>query len=225
MFQGFSDATVDFMWGIRFNNEKAWFEQHKEEYKIHFQQPMKELMTEVYDHLSGAHPEQGFVCKLSRIHRDARRLFGRGPYKDHLWFTIFKPTQDESSAPVFWFELGPEEASWGLGSYCVRPAAMARLRARLDADPRPMERLMRRLKTHPSLVLEGEEYKRPKGKAPSALTAPWYLKKEFSFCHTEPVSAALCSHGLAERLQDDFEFLLPFYQYFSTLDGDPAPGA
>ena len=32
MFQGFSGATVDFMWGIRFNNEKGWFEAHKEEY-------------------------------------------------------------------------------------------------------------------------------------------------------------------------------------------------
>ena len=26
MFQGFSDKTIDFMWGIRFNNEKTWFE-------------------------------------------------------------------------------------------------------------------------------------------------------------------------------------------------------
>ena len=30
MFQGFSNETIDFMWGIRFNNEKSWFEQHKE---------------------------------------------------------------------------------------------------------------------------------------------------------------------------------------------------
>ena len=41
MFQGFSGATVDFMWGIRFNNEKGWFEAHKEEYLTTFQRPMK----------------------------------------------------------------------------------------------------------------------------------------------------------------------------------------
>ena len=29
MFTGFTDATVDFMWGIRFNNERPWFEDHK----------------------------------------------------------------------------------------------------------------------------------------------------------------------------------------------------
>ena len=26
MFTGFTDETVDFMWGIRFNNERTWFE-------------------------------------------------------------------------------------------------------------------------------------------------------------------------------------------------------
>lgn len=48
MFQGFSGATVDFMWGIRFNNEKGWFEAHKEEYLTTFQRPMKALADEVY---------------------------------------------------------------------------------------------------------------------------------------------------------------------------------
>ena len=33
MFQGFSQETVDFMWGIRFNNEKSWFEAHKADYQ------------------------------------------------------------------------------------------------------------------------------------------------------------------------------------------------
>ena len=225
MFQGFSDSTVDFLWGIRFNNERVWFEAHKDEFKSVLHAPMKELMGEVYDHFCHKYPEQGFVCKLSRIYRDARRLFGRGPYKDHLWFTVFKPTEEEANVPVFWFELGPDDATWGLGCYCVRPMTMAKLRARLDADPAPMEALMRRLETRPSLVLEGSEYKRPKSAAPSPLVAPWYLKKEFSFCHTEPISSALYSHELVERILADFEFLMPFYEYFSTLDGDPEPNS
>ena len=33
MFTGFTPATIDFMWNIRFYNERAWFEQHKEEYR------------------------------------------------------------------------------------------------------------------------------------------------------------------------------------------------
>ena len=32
MFTGFTGETVDFMWGIRFNNERDWFEAHKQIY-------------------------------------------------------------------------------------------------------------------------------------------------------------------------------------------------
>ena len=29
MFQGYTQETVDFMWGIRFNNERGWFFEHQ----------------------------------------------------------------------------------------------------------------------------------------------------------------------------------------------------
>ena len=32
MFQGYSDETLDFLWGVRFNNDRAWFQEHKEDY-------------------------------------------------------------------------------------------------------------------------------------------------------------------------------------------------
>ena len=115
MFQGFSGATVDFMWGIRFNNEKGWFEAHKEEYLTTFQRPMKALADEVYVAFTDRHPDLDLICKVSRIYRDARRLFGRGPYKDHLWLSLTRPHEEGCAEPVFWFELGPEGYSYGMG--------------------------------------------------------------------------------------------------------------
>lgn len=85
MFSGFSDKTVDFMWGIRFNNEKTWFEAHKEEYLTHFYRPMRELGEELGAWLREQRPDQGLTARTARIYRDARRLHGRGPYKESLW--------------------------------------------------------------------------------------------------------------------------------------------
>ncbi len=115
MFQGFSPATVDFMWGIRFNNDRSWFEPRKEEYKTCFELPMKELCRECYEEYSQRHKDLDLVSRVSRIYRDARRLFGRGPYKDHLWFTVSQPAERWSCQATFWFELAPEEYSLGLG--------------------------------------------------------------------------------------------------------------
>ena len=47
MFNGFSQAAVDFMWGIRFNNNREWFQAHKPEYLTSFYQPMTELADEL----------------------------------------------------------------------------------------------------------------------------------------------------------------------------------
>ena len=49
MFTGFSDATVDFLWGIRFNNEKPWFEEHKEIYLKELYHPMRSIGEELAD--------------------------------------------------------------------------------------------------------------------------------------------------------------------------------
>ena len=32
MFEGFSPETVDFLWGIRMNNNREWFLEHKKDY-------------------------------------------------------------------------------------------------------------------------------------------------------------------------------------------------
>ena len=173
MFQGFSGATVDFMWGIRFNNEKGWFEAHKEEYLTTFQRPMKALADEVYGAFTDRHPDLDLICKVSRIYRDARRLFGRGPYKDHLWLSLTRPHEEGCAEPVFWFELGPEGYSYGMGFWQAPAVTMAKFRARMDREPKAMEKLARRFQKQDVFVLEGEDYKRPKA-APSRLLTPWY---------------------------------------------------
>lgn len=174
MFTGFTDETVDFMWGIRFNNERAWFEAHKEIYLTHFYQPMRELGDELYDYIAAKRPDLGLIRKVTRIYRDVRRLHGRGPYKESLWFSIEQPSEEWTAHPTFWFELMPEGWTCGMGYYMPKPLTMAKLRARIDRDPAAMEKLMRKLNRQKELVLETEDYKRPRAPAPSKLLEPWY---------------------------------------------------
>ena len=43
MFEGFTPETVDFLWGIRLNNERGWFLEHKDQYDRALYGPMKAL--------------------------------------------------------------------------------------------------------------------------------------------------------------------------------------
>lgn len=223
MFEGFSKQTIDFMWGIRFNNEKSWFEAHKDEYLACFYRPMQELGRTVYAAMEERHRELGLIHKVSRIYRDARRLHGQGPYKDHLWFSMERPTDDPwTCRPVFWFELGPENWTYGLGYYSAPPVTMAKFRARLDQNPKPFETLARAFEKQDRFQLEGQDYKRPKGECTSLL-APWYNKRSLSLTCTMPNEGLLFTPALADCLIEGYEWLTPYYQYFISLEGDRDP--
>lgn len=222
-FQGFDPAVVDFMWGIRFNNSREWFEPRKAEYKEVFETPMKELCRELYAGFSDKHPDLGMVSRVSRIYRDARRLFGRGPYKDHLWLTIAQPAERWACQPVFWFELTPENYSFGLGYWMAQALTMAKLRARIERDPGTLEKLVRKLNRQEVFRLEGEDFKKLRP-SPSKLLDPWYNKKGgFSMGCERPHDELLFSPDLPGYLLEQWELLVPLFRYLSTLDGDPDP--
>ena len=222
MFEGFSQRTIDYMWSLRLNNEKAWFEAHKEDFQRDFQWPMKALGQEVFKRVNADYAKHGFIHKLSRIYKDARRVKGGEPYRCNLWFSIEKPSEEWTSTPVFWFELAPESWSYGMGYYQARPMTMAKLRARIDSNPAKFEKLVAPLDTQDEFVLDGEEYSRKK-EAPTPKTAAWYNKKSFSLIHSQENGEELFSPGLADRIVDGYKFLMPFYDYFISLDSDPEP--
>lgn len=223
MFQGFSQQTLDFLWGIRFNNDRAWFEAHKETYLTTLYRPMQALAEEVYETFLTRHNTLDLVCRVSRIYRDARRLHGRGPYKDRLWCSMERPKEDDWIAqPVYWFELEPEGYSYGLGYWAAPPVTMAKFRARLDRDPEPFSQLVRAFQKQKIFALTGEDYKRPKGTT-TPLLNPWYQKRSFSLACERPHDEGLFSHDLVDRLLKGYEWLLPYYDYLMLLEGDPAP--
>lgn len=222
MFEGFSQRTIDFMWNLRLNNRKPWFEEHKDEYIQEFLTPMKELGSEVFERVKDTCGDKGFILKVSRIYKDARRLRGDGPYKDHLWLSIERPSEDSASKPVFWFELSPDDWTYGLGYYLAKPSTMAKLRARIENTPAKFEKLIAPLAKQDEFVLEGPAYKRRK-EAPTPKTAEWYNKKSFSLIHKGTHGSEIFSQDLVGRLAAGYIFLMPLYDYFVTLDSDPEP--
>lgn len=222
MFQGFTNETIDFLWNIRFNNEKTWFEAHKDEYKTVLERPMRDLAHAVYEGFVESSDRLGLELHISRIYRDARRLHGRGPYKDHLWFSLRRPSEEWTVNPTYWFEITPETWSYGLGYYQAKALTMMKFRARIDKDPRPLKKLDSALRGQSEFILEGSAYARPK-RDPNEPLSHWYNKKNFSLIHEEKIGEDLFSPALPERLVRGFEFFLPYYEYFASLDADPDP--
>lgn len=222
MFQGFSQESIDFLWDIRFHNERSWFSAHKEQFQTLVDTPLRALAAQVAQAMGEEFPQLGLELKVSRIYRDARRLYGRGPYKDHMWFGLRRRNEAEGAEPSFYFELAPERYSYGMGCYDPTPVTMAKLRARIDRDPKPLERLARGLEGQEEFVLDGAAYKRPKGD-PGPLLFPWYNRRQIYFSCDRNCEGVLFTPELAEQVLAGFRFLVPYYRYLQQLAGDPPP--
>ena len=66
-FEGYTQETLDFLWGIRFNNERSWFLAHKQDYEAHLLAPTRALGEQVYEALHAAFPKEPFLLKLPHL--------------------------------------------------------------------------------------------------------------------------------------------------------------
>ena len=213
MFTGFTQDAQTFLWEIRLNNERSWFEANKARYQTQVLQPLRLLGEELYDYMTEQYPQLGLNLHVSRI---SRRLHGRGPYKDHLWFTLRHENENWTSRPVFYFELMPEGISYGMGFYCAAPSLMERFRREAAEDPAPLSKLARKLNRQDRFHLEGEEDARKKP-APTPLLVPWISRKHITICRDEEYSDRSAGRELVEDLKTGYQFLMPYYQFFARL--------
>ena len=225
MFEGFTKETGDFLWELSFNNERPWFLEHKEQFERCLNRPFKALAQETYALLCRRFPDYEGNVHVSRIYRDARRLFGRGPYKDHLWFSIQTGNHNEGG-PCFWFEISAADFSYGLGFWDERPSTLELYRRAVDANPARFERIVKALNREKSLRLAGREYKKPKGDRGELLN-PWYNRRSLVLEHTEDFGGDLLGPELPARLVDCYAKLMPLYGFLQevrrTAEAENAP--
>jgi uncharacterized protein (TIGR02453 family) len=220
MFQGFSEKSIDFLWGIRLNNHRDWFLEHKQDYLDYVYQPLKELGQELEDAITELYPEEGLELKVTRIYRDARRVKYGGLYKDHLWLIIRRPSEAWTTRPAFYFQISPEGYEYGMGYYAMRPVMMEQYRRRIQREPEVLEKLARKLNRQERFHLEGEEYKRPKGEC-SELLKPWFNRKGIDLCAFHEPDEKMLSADLKDVILDGFKWLMPYYEYFKALELEP----
>ena len=216
MFEGFTEETREFLWGIALHNERGWFLEHKAQYERALKVPFSALAAETAAGMREKHPETEVQIHVSRIYRDARRLYGRGPYKDRLWFTL-KPGSGEMSGPMFWFEIWAAGYGVGLGFYDATAAQMELFRRSVRENPGPLERLARSFEAQDRFELWGDLYARPKGEM-GPLLDPWYNRRRLGMLYEENFGGDLLSPDLPRILAEDYESLMPYYRYLAAFD-------
>lgn len=213
MFEGFSPETVDFLWGIRMNNNREWFLQHKQQYVHTLYEPMKALAQELFVPYADT---PGNLMKVSRIYRDAR-LHHPLPYKESLWCCVRRDGDFWLERPCVFFEIKPEQIQYGFLVWRPKTEYMENFRREISAHPREFLDLMEQTERQLGIPLTAQCYKRPKETENEALKPYFAWKQGIECLCAEPISPEIFDRGVALRALAMFEKLRPVYDYFNRF--------
>jgi len=208
MFQGFMPETIDFLWGIRLNNNRDWFMEHKTAYQKTLYEPMKALSQEIFAHFQDV---PNMAHKLSRIYKDAR-MHPAVPYKESLWLSMRPEDLPWSEQPTLYFEIRPEGYSYGFILWKPRAEMTQKFRAMLEARPEEFLYLVRQVEQTSGLELHCEQYYRKKT-CPDAALEPFYNMKSIIMDVDRVPDSLLFSADLADEVIRTLKALYPLYEY------------
>jgi uncharacterized protein (TIGR02453 family) len=229
-FGGFRPAAFRFLRDLARNNEKGWFEAHRDVYEREVREPMRLLVETLDARLGSIAPEIVGDPRRSmfRIHRDVRFARDKSPYKTNAgaWFYHRDAGRKvgqagEGGGAGFYFHLDPAACFMAGGIWMPARPALLRIREAIAAEPAALARLtgasgFRR--RFDGLNQEAKLSRVPRDFAPDHAAADWLKLQSF----TAPVSlepGVVTSPRLVDRLSRDFELLVPLVRWLNRALG------
>lgn len=213
-----SVKTLDFLVENRLNNSRAWYQEHKEQYKELVLTPLIELVEQLAPTMreidSRIIAEPRVDRSISRIYRDTRFSKDKSLYRDVMWIVFMRDKKIAYCPPGFFFEFSPSGFRYGCGYYYLPSDYMEAVRSLVLKHDRSFLRAQKVLREHPQFVLEGERYKRPHFPAASSEDREWLERKGLSVNCNSKDWALLFSEELAHTLAEGFQRLVPVYEFF-----------
>ncbi len=214
-FEGFTPETLTFFAALRFNNNRAFFEQNRELFERAVKWPLYALAQELAPAALAVDPafDPRPARSVSRIWRDVRFRRDKSPLREYMWIGFRRAGEQRGESCGFYFDISAEGGNWGCGYYQMRPEAMANLRERLREEPAQVLKILREPSFASQFVLLGDDYQRqyrpPEGMDPQL--GALYVKKNVYCEHHVEDPQELMDPGLRAKIAEGFRAMAPFY--------------
>lgn len=221
----FSDASFKFLRALAKNNNKEWFNAHKQQYEDSVRQPFLRLLTDLQPDLAQISEHYRADPKtvggsLFRIYRDARFSNDKSPYKGWQGARLFHERRKQVAAPSFYLHLQPGQCFVGAGLWHPEPPTQRRVRQFIFDNPGSWKAAAHNPKLRKRFAFEDSEVlSRPPRGFPADFELIDDLKHK-NFIFTRMLDdASMTGPRLRQTLSADLVALAPFVDYLcAALD-------
>lgn len=169
-FFGFSKKTLPFLEAIRKNNNKEWFEAHRNEYEEYILSPSRAFVQEMGEHLMALEPTIDFEPKINkslfRIYRDTRRMgANKAPLKSRIGIIFTQGSGSRLQRSSFYLHFSPDELFVSAGVRWFEKPMLDAYREYIKDERRRVEldKLLRTLEAMGYKTIEKGYKKYPRG--------------------------------------------------------------
>ena len=206
-------SSLDFLNKLKKNNNREWFDIHKNEFKGE-EAKLKEFYNAVLEDLNASDTID--KMKVFRIYRDVRFSKNKTPYQTHRSVSFSRAT--EKLRGGYYLRIEPGSSMMAGGFFQPNPADLKRIRKEFEIDDSEIREIIAD-KNFQKLFgeLEGEEVKTaPRGFDIEHPAIDLIRKK--SFLVTRKFSdAEVLADDFQEKIKESFLALRPFFDYMSDV--------
>jgi uncharacterized protein (TIGR02453 family) len=210
-----SRANFDFLNQLKKNNNRDWFNDHKESYLEQHQNTI-EFADQVLIELSKHDTIETLTGKKSlyRIYRDVRFGKDKSPYKTH-WAGGFKRATKKLRGG-YYFHIEKGNAMVGGGFWSPDKEDLLRIREDIAFDAEPLRKIINSKSFKENFgTLDGEQLKTcPKGFDKEHPAVDLLRYKQFIIAKKFTDQEVL-SPDFAKKVSDTFQLMRPFFDYMS----------
>ncbi|MAG35345.1 MAG: TIGR02453 family protein [Dehalococcoidia bacterium] len=222
----FTPALFSFLRELRENNDREWFQVHKERYEGDVRDPLLRFIADFAPplHEMSAH----FVAdprpvggSLFRIYRDVRFSKDKSPYKTQAAAQFRHERGKDVHAPGFYLHLEPEEVFAGAGIWHPDTKSLTKIRDTIVANPAAWQRITSDDEFQRLCTLSGDSLKRaPKGFDPDHPLIGDLKRKDF-VTTTSFTEQDACSPDCIDQLAQSYRAAAPVVEFLTTSLGLP----
>ena len=212
----FGPGLLEFLRELDVNNDREWFERHKQRYEDDVREPALAFVRAMAPHVERLSPHLRVDARrvggsLMRVHRDVRFSLDKRPFKTNLGIHFRHEAGRDVHAPGVYFHVDPAQVFVGAGMWRPDGAALAAVRGAIVADPGAWRRVRDGKRFRAQWELGGESLKRP----PRGFDAGHELIEDLK--RTDHIAVSTLEHadltrvdlvrGIADRIARTREYL------------------
>lgn len=224
IFQGFSKETIDFFKNLKKNNNKDWFERHRDIYEVQVMEPAKAFVRAMGARLRTISPNIIAAPKVNkslfRINRDTRFSLDQSPYKTNLGIFFWEGSRSRMECSGFYFHLEPPKLLLGVGIYMFPDRLLDRYRRAVVHSKfgKELAQIVKKIAKRAEFELGGKHYKRvPAGFDRSHPNAELLLHNGLPAGRDTDIPKELYSADLVDYCFEKYKPLAPLHKWLVAI--------